>query len=148
MPTTNYERIKVIISIPTTERIKVIISIPTTERQMRATQQRPPWLIAYYNMELNQSQTVGDSHGGPRKQMGKPRLKPAKKPKLSASFLSTRGARPTPRWPPRPTEAAHSKVPSSRLRPARGHTPPSSGLRLARGRSARARPFPHAGTVI
>jgi hypothetical protein len=38
--------------------------------------------------------------------------------------------------------------PLSGLRPARGYTPPSSRLRLARGRSARARPFPHAGTGI
>jgi hypothetical protein len=58
----------------------------------------------------------------------------------------THRARPTPWWPPRPTKAAHSKIPSSRLRLARGHTPPSgmlrpvqgcmltsSGLRLARG---------------
>jgi hypothetical protein len=41
------------------ERTKVTISIPTTERQLRAAQQRPPWLIAYANMELNQSQTEG-----------------------------------------------------------------------------------------
>jgi hypothetical protein len=45
----------------------------------------------------------------------------------------THGARPTPRWPPLPTKAAHSKIPSSRIRLARGYTPPSSGLRLARG---------------
>jgi hypothetical protein len=42
-------------------------------------------------------------------------------------------ARPTPRWPRRPTEAAHSKISSSRLRLARGHTPPSSGLRPVEG---------------
>jgi hypothetical protein len=72
------------------------------------------------------------------------------------------------------TKAAHSKIPSSRLRLARGHTPPSGGLRpvrgstptssglrlargsappssrlrLARGRSARARPFPYVGAGI
>jgi hypothetical protein len=69
----------------------------------------------------------------------------------------THRARPTPRWPPQPTSATHSKVPSSRprlargctltsggLRLARGYTPTSSGLRPARGCTARACPFPHA----
>jgi hypothetical protein len=42
-------------------------------------------------------------------------------------------ARPTPRWPPRPTGVAQSKAPSSRFRLAQGLTPPSSGFRLARG---------------
>jgi hypothetical protein len=76
-----------------------------------------------------------------------------------------------PRRPQRPTKAAHSKIPSSRLRLARGCAPPSGGLRpvrggaftssglrlargsalpsngvrLARGRSARARLLPYAG---
>jgi hypothetical protein len=103
---------------------------------------------------------VGDSPGVPLK-MGKPRLKPTKTKAKCISLKRAHGARPTPRWPPQPTKAAHSKVPSSRLRlargytppssglrPARGHTPPSSGLRLARGRSARARPSLHAGTGI
>jgi hypothetical protein len=38
---------------------RVMRGLSTTERQMCATQQRPPWLIAYGNMELNQSQTEG-----------------------------------------------------------------------------------------
>jgi hypothetical protein len=42
-------------------------------------------------------------------------------------------ARPTLRWPPRPTGVAQSKAPSSRFRIARGLTPPSSRFRLARG---------------
>jgi hypothetical protein len=35
--------------------------------------------------------------------------------------------------PQRPTKAAHSKIPSSRLRLARGCAPPSGGLRPVRG---------------
>jgi hypothetical protein len=38
-----------------------------------------------------------------------------------------------PRGPQRPTKAALSKIPSSRLRLARGCTPPSGGLRPVRG---------------
>jgi hypothetical protein len=104
---------------------------------------------------------VGDSPEGPFKQMGKSRLKHEKTKVKRILLKRTHGARPTPRWPPRPTKAAHSKVPSSRLRLARGYTPPSSklrlargctptssGPRLARGYSARARPFPHVGTGI
>jgi hypothetical protein len=38
-----------------------------------------------------------------------------------------------PRGPQRPTKAALLKIPSGRLRLARGCAPPSGGLRLARG---------------
>jgi hypothetical protein len=117
---------------------------------------------------------VGDSPGGPLKQLGKPHLKPAKSQAKHVLLKHAHGAWPTPRWPRRPTKAAHSKIPSSRLCLARGHTHPSSGLRpvrectltssglrlargftpppsrlrLARGHPARTRPFPHAGTSI
>jgi hypothetical protein len=106
--------------------------------------------------------------------MGKSSLKLQKIKAKRILLKHTHEARPTLRWPPRPTKAAHSKVPSSRLRLARGRTltsnglrpargctftssglrlargyaPTSSRLRLARGCSARARPFPHAGTGI
>jgi hypothetical protein len=59
-------------------------------------------------------------------------------------------ARPTLRWPPRPTKAAHSKVPLSRLRLARGCTPPSAGsaslegTRLPRAGSVSLEGAPHA----
>jgi hypothetical protein len=79
--------------------------------------------------------SVGDGPGVPLK-MGKSRLKPKKTKAKRISLKRAHGARPTPRWPPRPTKAAHSKVPSSRLRLARGYTPPSSGLRLARGHTS------------
>jgi hypothetical protein len=80
--------------------------------------------------------TDGDSPEGPLRQLGKPCLKPAKTKSKRISLERTHRPRPTLRWSPRPTKAAHSKVPSSRLRLARGCTPPSSGLRLARGFTA------------
>jgi hypothetical protein len=104
------------------------------------------------------------------KKPGESCLKPEKKNKSKTHFLlkHTHRARPTLRWPPRPTGVAQSKAPSNRFRLARGLTPPSSGFRLARGltppssrfRLARglisasleappqARLLPHAGTGI
>jgi hypothetical protein len=43
------------------------------------------------------------------------------------SLKHTHKARPTPRWSPRPTGVAPSRAPSSRLRLARGLTPPRAG---------------------
>jgi hypothetical protein len=74
---------------------------------------------------------VGDSPRGPLKQQGNPRLKHATKLTHTApnhaGHSSRRGG------PQRLTKAARSKIPSSRLRLARGCTPPSDGLRPARG---------------
>jgi hypothetical protein len=68
------------------------------------------------------------------KKPGESRLKPEKnKNKTHLLLKHTHRARPTPRWPPRPTGVAQSKAPSSRFRLARGLTPPSSGFRLAQG---------------
>jgi hypothetical protein len=50
-----------------------------------------------------------------------------------------------PQGPRRPTKADLLKIPSSRLRPARGSVPPSTGVRLARGRPSRVRWPPYAG---
>jgi hypothetical protein len=127
-----------------------------------------------HNFGIQCTKSVGDSLEGPLKQPGESCLKPKKTKAKHISLKSTHGARPTLRWPPQPTKAAHSKVHSSGLRFGRGYTPPSSGLclargymppssglrlargytpplsrlRLARGSSAHARPSPHAGTGI
>jgi hypothetical protein len=75
----------------------------------------------------------GQPWGSPKKPGGSC-LKPAKnKNKTHLLLKRTHRARPTLRWPPRPTGVAQSKAPSSRFRLARGLTPPSSGFRLARG---------------
>jgi hypothetical protein len=140
---------------------------------------------------------VGDSPRGPLKPTGESPLKTHDEPKLSASHLNTQGRAhaavastahqdgplkdPLEQAPPRSRAHASpragsaslegARLPSSRLRLARGRTPPpsglrpvrggaltssrlrlargpappSSGLRLARGRPARARLFPYAG---
>jgi hypothetical protein len=84
----------------------------------------------------------GQPWGSP-KTTGEIPLKTCKKTKAEhISLERAHGARPTLWWPPRPAKAAHSKVPSSRLRLARGCAPPSSGLpslvgaRLPRASSA------------
>jgi hypothetical protein len=88
---------------------------------------------------------VGDSPRGPLKQLGNPHLKPATKPKPNTPYLTMQDMAHAAEAPAA-HQAAHSKVPSSRLhlargcaptsgglRPVRGGAPPSSGLRLARG---------------
>jgi hypothetical protein len=107
---------------------------------------------------------------GPLKQLGNPHSKPATKPKPNAPYLTMQDMAHDAKAPAA-HQAAHSKTPLSRLRLARGCTPPSDGLRpvrgdapsssevrlargsappsngvrLARGRPARARPLPRAG---
>jgi hypothetical protein len=102
---------------------------------------------------------VGDGPEGPLKTGGIPLKTCIKQNKTKhTSNLSTHTARPTLQWPPRPTRVAQSSAPSSKVRLARGLTPPrarstslegslplervptrsrdhapSSGLRLARG---------------
>jgi hypothetical protein len=49
------------------------------------------------------------------------------------SLKRTHKVRPTPWWPPWPTGVAQSRAPTSRLRLARGLTPPSSGSALLKG---------------
>jgi hypothetical protein len=100
-------------------------------------------------------ESVGDSPEGPLKQLGKSRLEPAKTKAKRIPLKRTHEARPTLTVAPAAHQGGPLKgpldqapPPSSGLRPARGCTPTSSGLRLARGCSARARPFPHAGTCI
>jgi hypothetical protein len=63
---------------------------------------------------------------------GKSPLKTRNKPKPNTPYLTMQDTA-QPRRPQRPTKAAHSKIPSSRLRLARGCTPPSGGLRPVRG---------------
>jgi hypothetical protein len=67
---------------------------------------------------------VGDSPRGPLKQQGNPCLKHAT---AHAGHSPRRGG------PQRLTKEARSKIPSSRLRLARGCAPPSNGLRPVRG---------------
>jgi hypothetical protein len=69
---------------------------------------------------------VGDSPRGPLKQLGNPHLKPATKP--NTPYLTMQDMAPVAEAPAA-HQAAHSKVPSSRLRLARGCAPPSGGLR-------------------
>jgi hypothetical protein len=97
----------------------------------------------------------GQPWGSPKKP-GEPCLKPAKnKSKTHLSPKHARRARPTLRWPPRPTGVAQSKAPSSGFRLARGSTLPSSGFRLTRGltptssgfRLARRLTLPRAGSA-
>jgi hypothetical protein len=62
------------------------------------------------------------------KQPGESCLKPAKnKNKTHLLLKHTHRARPTPRWPPRPTGVAQSKAPSSRFRLARMSRLPRAG---------------------
>jgi hypothetical protein len=81
--------------------------------------------------------TVGDNRKGPLKNRGESYLKPAKnakrKPNLGSKIKHAHIAQPTPRWPPQPTKAAQQGASSSKVRLARGLTPPSSEVRLARG---------------
>jgi hypothetical protein len=86
--------------------------------------------------------TVGDSPEGPLK-TGGILLKTCKKQKKThLSLKRTHRARPTLRWPPRPTRVAQSKAPSSGFRLARGPMPPRvssaslEGSRLPRAGSA------------
>jgi hypothetical protein len=76
--------------------------------------------------------SVGDSPRGPLKQLGNPHLKPATSQSQTHLTKPCR-TRPMSRRPQRPTKAAHSEIPSSRLRLARGCAPPSGGLRPVRG---------------
>jgi hypothetical protein len=75
---------------------------------------------------------VGDSPEGPLRNRGNPKTC-KKQNKTHHLPKHARTARPTLRWPPRPTRVTQSKAPSSRFRLARGLTPPSSGFRLAQG---------------
>jgi hypothetical protein len=61
---------------------------------------------------------VGDSPRGPLKQLGNPRLKHATKLKHTSPNHAGHG--PCRGGPQRPTKAARSKIPSGRLRLARG----------------------------
>jgi hypothetical protein len=74
----------------------------------------------------------GTALGVPLNKLGNPRLKPATSQSRARLTLAHR-AWPMPWWPRRLTKAAHSKSPSSGLRLARGRTPPSGGLRPVRG---------------
>jgi hypothetical protein len=78
--------------------------------------------------------TVGDSHRGPLNNRGEILLKTCKNAKhethLEPNTKRTQTARPTPRWPPRPTRAAQQGATSSEVRPARQLTPPSNEVRL------------------
>jgi hypothetical protein len=103
---------------------------------------------------------VGDSPEGPLKNRGESCLKPVKNAKckthLEPNTKRAHTARPTPRWPPRPTRAAPQGAPSSKVRLARGLTPPSNEVRLARGltppragfRLARGSPPPSSGLCL
>jgi hypothetical protein len=73
-----------------------------------------------------------DSPEAPLKNWGNP-AQNLQKTKTHLLIKRTHQARPTSRWPPRPTGVAQSKAPSIRFRLARGLTPPSSRFRLARG---------------
>jgi hypothetical protein len=85
------------------------------------------------NLRISILNTVGDSPEGPKKP-GESCLKPEKnKNKTHLLPKHAHRARPTLRWPSRPTGVAQSKAPSSSFRLARGLTPPSSRFRLARG---------------
>jgi hypothetical protein len=79
--------------------------------------------------------SVGDSPEGP-KNRGESCLKPAKKHKTQTHLESnTKRTQHSPHrdGPPRPTRAAQQGAPSSKVRLARGLTPPSSEAGLARG---------------
>jgi hypothetical protein len=76
--------------------------------------------------------SVGDSPRGPLKQLGNPHLKPATKPKPSTPYLTMQDMAHVAKAPAA-HQAAHSRIPSSRLRLARGRGPPSGGLRPVRG---------------
>jgi hypothetical protein len=76
--------------------------------------------------------TVGDSPRGPLKQLGNPHLKPATKPKPNTPYITMQDMAHAAEAPAA-HQAAHSKVPSNRLRLARGCVPPSGGLRSVRG---------------
>jgi hypothetical protein len=97
----------------------------------------------------------GQPWGSPKKP-GESYLKPTKnKYETHLLLKQTHRARPTLRWPPRPTGVAQSNAPSSGFRLARGLTPPSSGFLLARGlisasleAPSQAHLLPHAGTGI
>jgi hypothetical protein len=130
--------------------------------------------VSHLDQPLVKILSVGDSPEGPLKQLGKSRLKPAKKPKLNASCLnahtSTAHAAVAPaahqggplkgsleRAPPRSRMHAYLEraPPRSRVHAYLERAPPRSRVRtsferarLARGCSARARPFPRAGTGI
>jgi hypothetical protein len=112
----------------------------------------------------------GTALGGPLKQLGNPHLKPATKSKPNTPYLTMQDMAHAAKAPAA-HQAAHSKIPSSRLRLARrrvpplgglrpvrggaltssrlhlarGSAPPSNGVHLARGHSARARLLPYAG---
>jgi hypothetical protein len=74
---------------------------------------------------------------GSLKNRGESCSKPAKnakrKPNLGSNIKHAHTAQPTPRWPPQPTRAAQQGASSSKVRLARGLTPPSSEVCLARG---------------
>jgi hypothetical protein len=79
---------------------------------------------------------VGDSPRGPLKLRGNPHLKPATKQNtlsLTMQVPNHAGYGPRCEGPQWPTKTTLSKIPSSRLRPARGCMPPSGGLRPIRG---------------
>jgi hypothetical protein len=100
-----------------------------TKDVVRVSPSTTPFPISKYPI------IVGDSPEGHLKNRGGGScLKLAKnKNKTHLLLKHTHRARPTPRWPPRPTGVAQSKAPSSRFRLARGLTPPSSGFHLAQG---------------
>jgi hypothetical protein len=75
---------------------------------------------------------VRDSPRGPLKQLGNPHLKPATKPKPNTPYLTMQDMAHAVEAPAA-HQASHSKVPSSRLRLARGCAPTSGGLRPVRG---------------
>jgi hypothetical protein len=91
------------------------------------------WLMLLLDIRLSVlwMVIVGDSPRGPLKQRGNPHLKPATKPKHNLPNHTGNG--PRRRDPRRPIEAALLEIPSSRLRLARGCSPPSGGLRPVRG---------------
>jgi hypothetical protein len=72
--------------------------------------------------------TVGDSPRGPLRQQGKPHLKPAKS-QGSTRLAQTRTGMAHTAVAPTANQGGPLKIPSNRLRFARGHTPPSGGLR-------------------
>jgi hypothetical protein len=78
--------------------------------------------------------TVGDSPQGPLKNRGNPAHNLQKTKTKHTSYLNVHAGRGPRRGGPRgPPEWPRQRLPLSRLRLARGLTPPSSRLRLARG---------------
>jgi hypothetical protein len=79
------------------------------------------------------------------KKPGESCLKPAKN-KTHLLLKRTHRARPTLRWPPRPTEVAQSKALSSGFRLARGLTPPRAGSASLEGSPSPRSRLPHTRT--